>query len=156
MILKNRSLWYLNFIFILNFIPNIYSKSIPQEFPENIIPELLTTIATEDELLTILENNKPTVIMGFMDHCNHCNTIAPEFEKMAHDKKYNHITFMKANGHGPHGLKIHKHVARESKNKFTIPGYPSFIFINHGKIVNVLIGGDKDKLEQHLKQFKKS
>tara|TARA_Y100000588_G_C14277702_1_gene935227 strand:+ start:7081 stop:7491 length:411 start_codon:yes stop_codon:yes gene_type:complete len=113
----------------------------------------ITNINTEDHFLSVLDQKKPSIIFSSMNHCPHCNMIEPEFTKLAQNKKYNKIQFMKTNGPA---LNIHKHVKRETNNKFKIPGYPAFLFIKDKKIHHVTLGANKDILHTKIKEFLKS
>lgn len=160
MILKKAGLWYLYFIFFLSSTA-VYSREnialeptqSTQSTLEKVEQDLVKAIATEDAFLSLLDQDSPTVVMCWMDNCPHCNTIKPAFNKLAQEPKYKKISFAQANGPA---LKIHKHVARETEHSdkpLKIPGFPSFVFIKGKRIVDVLIGGNEDKLKQKLKSL---
>lgn len=168
MILKNKYLWYLNFIFMTYSASHIQAKSAMLEMQHRSISRfndpsaifdttkadylesLVALIDTEDQLLAALDSQKPTAILLFMNNCTYCKTITPIFQKHALEPRFKKVNFLQANGYD---LKAHTHVKRESKDQFKIPGYPSVLFVNKGKIVDVLIGGDPTKLEQKLNSF---
>lgn len=144
MILKNGRLWYLNFaIFFL-----LSGYILPEAKSKNISP-----INTVDQLLDILDSKKPTIIKTYSERCPFCSMIAPTFEKIANQSKYKAIAFHKADGKA---LEAHKHVSHKSDGKHKIPGYPTFIFIHKGNIVDLLIGGDEKKLTEKIEKFMKS
>lgn len=155
MILKKKILWYLNFIFLLN-QSNVYADTTANKainiYHQKNTEESIKKIATIDQFLTILDSVEPTVIFASMKNCPHCKIVKPKFKNASLNKKHHKIKFTQVNGPA---LKIHKHVARESKDKFKIPGYPSFIFVKNKKIVDVLIGGEIKELEQKLKNLMK-
>lgn len=136
MLRKTRSILYIASILLVS---SIISTATP-----------IKTVDTEDEFLDIIDQKKPAIIMGSMDHCSHCKNIDPTFETLA--KKHKKISFYKANGPS---IKMHEHVKRESKGKFQIPGYPVFIFIKNKRIASVLIGGAPESLESAIKEFEK-
>ena len=168
MILKNKYLWYLNFIFISYSASYIQAKSAMLEMQHRSIDRsndysaiidikkadalesLVALIDTEDQLLAALDSQNPTAVLLFMNNCTYCKTITPVFQKHALEPRFKNVKFLQANGYD---LKAHTHVKRESKDQFKVPGYPSVLFINKGKIVDVLIGGDPTKLEQKLNSF---
>ncbi|MBI2353201.1 thioredoxin family protein [Candidatus Dependentiae bacterium] len=116
-----------------------------------IIPKIISTIENEDQFLSLIDQDKPTIIMGSMETCPHCKIITPEFETLS--KKHKSISFVKVNGLR---TKMHEHIKNESLKQgtsFKIIGYPSFAFIKNKKIVYVLIGGDPKKLKDIINQF---
>lgn len=137
-------------------------------------PEPIQIIETEDELLTIIDSNTPTIIMGSMEHCPHCKHIDPVFTSLAKqhtasinkkktaslrkkdrsslDKNNKKIAFAKTNGPS---INMHEHIKRESKERFQIPGYPIFIFIKNKQIDSMLIGGTPEHLESAITDFEK-
>lgn len=145
MILKNGWLWYLNFILFLNLSGYTLTEAKSNK---------IQSIDTVDLFLDTLDSTKPTIIKTYSENCPFCTMIAPKFEKIASNQKYNkRISFAQANGKS---LQIHKHVPAKSNGKYKIPGYPTFIFINNGNIVDLLIGGDEKKLLDKVDSFLKS
>lgn len=143
MILKKNLFLYLNFIFLITLSNLTWTKA-----------NRVKIIQTENDLLTsYLDSNKPAIIFCSMNNCPHCEMVKPAFNKIASQEKYGHITFALANGPKLH---IHEHVKRETDGKFKIPGYPVFLFIKDKKIKNVIIGADKDKLNDEIKSFNKT
>lgn len=109
------------------------------------------TIANEDELLSLFDQTKPTIVMGSMEACPHCKTIGPLFDHFS--KKHQSICFVKANGAT---TKMHVHVKNESLRQntdFKIIGYPAFVFIKNKKIANVVIGATPERLENAIRCF---
>ena len=113
-------------------------------------PNENSTITLTEDLYAALSSQRPTVILGFMDHCPHCKTLMPFFEKL--EIKYPKARFFTVNG--PQ-LSLHKLVAQLSDNKFKIPGFPSVVFVKNRKIVDLQIGGNKDTLEEKIKKLLK-
>lgn len=117
--------------------------------PKSSIPE----ITQPNDLKILLTNQQPTIIMGYMNHCPHCNKLLKHFETLP--KKYQRVMFLITNG--PH-LKLHEEVAKFKKDKnnnFKIPGYPSIVFIKGGKPVNLQIGGNEKTLDENIKNLLK-
>lgn len=124
---------------------------------KNIIEGVVREVTTEDGLHMALTSSNPTVVLGYMDPCPHCSSIKPNLATLA--KKYPKINFITANG--PR-LVMHKKVAALSNNTIKVPGYPTTVFVNNGNIIDHVIGGNKQKLDQKtselaatLKQSKK-
>lgn len=113
-------------------------------------PHQVEEVTMMDELFKHLSSQKPTVIMGFMNHCSHCKTVSKFFETLP--QKYNKINFVVVNGPK---LSLHKEVAKLSENNFKIPGYPSLVFIKNGKISDVQIGGNPKAIEEKIKTLLK-
>lgn len=105
-------------------------------------PSRVNSITTEDGQHAALTSQKPTVIMGYMHHCPHCNHLKPIFDKLAN--KYPLISFVTINGPA---LNMHQKVAYLTNGTKKIPGYPTVVAIKNGKIVDMVIGGDKKKIE---------
>ena len=72
----------------------------------------IKTILNEDELVCLIDQKHPTIIMGSMEACPHCKTITPLFEDQA--KKHTSINFVKSNGPK---INMHGVVKRESQGK---------------------------------------
>ena len=105
----------------------------------------VSEVTTEDGLHGALTSSTPTVVMGYMHNCTHCNALKPDFTMLA--KKYPKINFILANGPN---LIMHKRVAQLTDNAIKIPGYPTVVFINPAasphQITDSLIGGNRQKL----------
>lgn len=117
--------------------------------PHSHIPE----ITQKSDLKTFLTEQKPTIILGFMNHCPHCNKLLKYFETLPN--KHKKINFLIVNG--PH-VKLHEEVAKFKKDKhsnFKIPGYPSIIFIKNGKPIHLQIGGNEKTLDENIKTLLK-
>lgn len=144
---KNKFIFLLSitFIAIPTFVASHATNPPTDTFHEikNIIEGVVSEITTEDDLHAALTSSKPTVILGYMDPCPHCSSIKPHMKALA--KKYPKISFATANG--PR-LVMHKKVSALSNSSIKIPGYPTTIFINNGQIVDHVIGGNKQKLDQ--------
>ena len=121
---NHRYLYSFIFLFLLHFAELASVQSLVKKTGT-------VDIVTEDQLLQYFDKDARVVIMTYMHHCPFCNMIKPEFEKLA--KKYGHKNMTFAQANGPL-LNLHKHVERETEKKLSIPGYPNFIFIKHGKI----------------------
>ncbi|MBP7854615.1 thioredoxin family protein [Candidatus Babeliales bacterium] len=101
---------------------------------------------THQELSQMIQNNEPTVIMGYMTNCPHCSKLQKGLQPLA--RKYPNANFYIVNGPEK---QFHKKIAALSK--FSIPGYPSTIFIKNGQIQNVQIGGNEKILEENVKKL---
>ncbi|MFA5998633.1 MAG: thioredoxin family protein [Candidatus Babeliales bacterium] len=114
------------------------------------VPNPVGEITSEDKLHAALTSSTPTLVMGYMSNCPHCNTLKPMYEKLA--LQHRSIDFLKVNG--PQH-KMHTHVAQLTNGDKRIPGYPSIAFVNNGVVTDVLIGGNKNKLESMIADFEK-
>lgn len=118
--------------------------------PRSTIPE----ITELNDLKILLTNQEPTIIMGYMNHCPHCNKLLQYFETLP--AKCPRVNFLIVNG--PH-LKLHEEVAKFKKDKnsnFKIPGYPSIIFGKGGKPKNLQVGGNEKTLDENIKNLLKT
>lgn len=118
---------------------------------QKIDTDTIVTINTEEELKNLLENSMgPCAISFHMDQCGWCIKMHPIFETLAKDNDFEHITFYSVNGPI---LKAYVHVPNILNEPVT--GYPTFLFMNQGKVVGKQIGGAssedmKGKLNKHL------
>ena len=110
-------------------------------------PEIINS---ENQLLAIIDNTSPTITFCSMNHCPHCNKVAPEFEKLASQPKYKQIRFTQTNGPA---INAHTHIKHESDGKFKVPGYPLFLFTKGKKIEHVMLGGNSEKLKDKIEEF---
>ena len=113
----------------------------------------IAEITQINDLQTLLTNTQPTVIMGYMNHCPHCNKLLKYFESLP--KKHSKVSFFITNG--PH-VKLHEQIAKFKKDKnnnFKIPGYPSLVLVKNGKPLNVQIGGNEKTLDENIKNLLK-
>lgn len=113
-------------------------------------PNPVGEITAEDKLHAALTSSSPTIVLGYMSNCPHCSTLKPVYEKLA--AQHRKIDFLKVNG--PQH-KMHTHVAQLTNGEKRIPGYPSIAFVKNGVITDVLIGGNKNKLESMIADFEK-
>ena len=143
---SHRSLLFLFVAICAQSASNLQGHQVPPP-PHSTIPE----ITQGADLATLLTNTEPTVILGFMNHCPHCNKLLKYFESLP--AKYPRVNFLTVNG--PQ-LKLHEKMAKFEKDKesnFRIPGYPSIVFVKNGKPVNVQIGGNEKTLDENLKKL---
>ena len=143
----SRRSFLLLFVTIIAQSPSILQGHIIQPPPHSSIPE----ITQAADLTTLLTSNDPTIILGYMNHCPHCNKLLKYFETLP--AKYPKINFLTVNG--PR-LKLHEQVAKYKKDKdsyFRIPGYPSIVFVKNGKPVNVQVGGNEKTLDENIKKL---
>ncbi len=113
--------------------------------PVSVVDE----ITTSDELHAALQSEKPTVIKLHSQNCPYCNMFSKTFENEA--KKYPNITFLAADGKKLNAPKIIKNF----DNSVIIPGYPSVVYIHHGKIVAHQIGGNVEVFKQNIQKLSK-
>lgn len=92
---------------------------------------------TEEDLRSLLENSQgPSAISFHMDRCGWCIQMQPIFQELADNDEFGHITFYRVNGPT---LKASTHVKEALNEK--IPGYPTILFMNQGKVVDKQVGG---------------
>lgn len=119
----------------------------------------LKEIVYEEDVPTALTSKKPTVILAYMENCNHCQHLKPFFKKQS--LKMPGVTFLIVNGPK---LSIPKYVTIRSKeqkllnpksHEFRIIGFPSIIFVKDGSIIDLQTGGSPGALaEKLIKNFK--
>lgn len=109
-------------------------------------------IVTQEDLHTALISKIPTVIMLKMEPCPHCNALKPDFAAAAKNPAYKNINFYIANGPK---LQAAQTVKSLSGGTIKIPGFPSIIYVNHGKIVDHQIGGNSKTLIEKTNKLAK-
>ncbi len=154
-------LYNLIFVLIILFSPYCLckvnkTKSIKQnQIIKEEVKKRVENIEKKDQFIEILNNKQKSILMCSMDYCGFCKMIEPKFYELA--DKYNKINFYLVNGPKLDADEIIENKLKLSKDKKLkkqkIDGYPAFIFINNKKIIKVLLGADKNKLEKELKDF---
>ena len=128
-------------------------------------------IAEESELAQIFTSKHDTIIMASMTYCSWCNKTKPYFIQL--EAQYtSKINFYIINGpqtrlqnylhdfthEGKHLTKemlekLKKQHALGVNNTLHITGYPVFLYLKHGKIVDIFIGGcSLETLETFIKK----
>ena len=127
-------------------------------------------ISQEKDLAKIFESKHDTIIMGNMNHCSWCHRTKPHFTQL--EEQYSSIKFYSIDGpqaklqaflydftqDGNHLDKGMISVLKKQRslglnNTLQIPGYPVFLYLKHGKIVDIHIGGcDFETLEKFIKK----
>lgn len=110
-------------------------------------------ITTSIELLNALNSQNAVVLKLSMPGCSHCTAFAKPFEQFSKENQYANITFYNVANAGLSGLNLPAVIREKSNNAIKLPGFPSFIFIKNGKIVDHQIGGNKTILETKLKKL---
>lgn len=105
--------------------------------------ETMINIQDNDKLESLLKNNMgPSLIYFYSDNCGWCSKMKPIVEKLADDDQFcNMITFYKVNG--PH-TKAQDLILTYLNKK--IPGYPTLLLINQGKVIETQIGGTTESI----------
>jgi len=124
-----------------------------------------------EQLAKIFESQSDIILMGTSEHCHWCIQTKPHFidlEKLYASK----VNFYSVNGYkiklqkflsdftinanhlSTNVLKtLKKHHALGEHQTLQIPGYPTFLYIKHGKIIDIHIGGcSKEVLEKFIKK----
>jgi thiol-disulfide isomerase/thioredoxin len=133
--------------------------------------DFITEITLEDVLVSTLHAKDSTIIMGYMHHCSWCVSTKPHFNALA--KQYaSKMKFYSVNGPQLNSAQhlntfttdqkhIGKHILPKIKRQrllgmnegIQIPGYPIFICIKRGEIVNIHVGGcSLEILEELIKE----
>lgn len=128
-------------------------------------------IAEEKHLEGIFNSEYEAIIMATSDHCHWCIQTKPHFTDL--EKQYGKkIKFYSVNGNKTHLQKfldsftsngnhlaknmltsLKKHRALGDHKTVQIPGYPTFLYVKHGKIVDIHIGGcSKETLEKIIEK----
>ncbi len=128
-------------------------------------------VAEEKELAAIFESKHDTIIMSTSDYCHWCTKTKPHFieleEQYKSKVKFYSINYSKTKLqsflhdftlNGNHLTKetikaLKKQGALGINDTLHIPGNPTFLYIKHGKIVDIHIGGcDLETLEKFIKK----
>ena len=116
-------------------------------------------IKEEKDLAAIFKSKHDTIIMGTSDHCHWCIQTKPHFTQL--EEQFGaKIKFYIVNGYSSKlqsflhdfthkGNHITEKLMKKLKNQnavgphdtLQIPGYPTFLYLKHGKIVDIHIGG---------------
>ena len=131
----------------------------------------VTDINEEAGLNAVFSSEHDTIIMATSDHCHWCIQTKPHFIQL--EEKYeSKVKFYSVNGYksglqkflngftmnGKHlstnMLKtLKKHHALGEHQTLEVPGYPIFLYVKHGKIVDIHIGGcSKELLEKFIEK----
>ena len=128
-------------------------------------------IAQEKDLAEIFQSKHDTIIMASMNHCSWCIKTKPYFTQLA-EQYTSKIKFYSINGpqsklqqflldftqdgnHIKHDMinVCKKRGCLGINNTLHIPGYPIFLYLIHGKIIDIHIGGcDLETLEKFIKK----
>ena len=121
-----------------------------QNCPNTMHQESIIQVTSSNDLQNLLINNQgPTAIAFYMDHCNYCSKTMPFFEQAAQDPQFCHITFYTVNGPL---VNAEKYILDVFQKK--LQGYPTFYFLNQGKIQNQIIGASsKNNMIQKLQNL---
>jgi thiol-disulfide isomerase/thioredoxin len=96
----------------------------------------IVTMQRPDHLQNFFQNNKgPSTVFLSMNGCGFCKSMQPEFEKLANDPQFKHITFYQ--GDGP-TLQADEHASNILSQE--INGYPTLYFFNEGELVDTQVG----------------
>lgn len=105
------------------------------------------TIASSDQLNTLLQENKVVIVDFYADWCPPCKAIAPKFEALSNEEEMSKIKFCKLNIEDLPNVGTH----------YTVRSIPTFIIFFKGKEVNRLVGasiqGIKEALMQQLEKL---
>ena len=119
----------------------------------------VTEISEENQLSELFSSKHDTVVMCTMNHCSWCIKTKPHFTQL--EERYAaKIKFYTINGpqaklqsflydHTENGKHLGKHMIKALKRNralgmndtIQIPGYPTFLYIKHGKIIDIHVGG---------------
>lgn len=100
---------------------------------------------TSDDYQALLSSGGVGVVMLSMDGCGHCESAGPVFDRLAGQPEYQEIEFIKLDG------TAHPDIMAEHK----LGGFPSFLFIREGKVVNTEEGFDEGTFTRNLEGHKK-
>lgn len=111
-------------------------------------PEMITN---QTELMKLLYAQVPTIILLKSKACPYCDSLSQAIKPYV--IKYSKIDFNQV-VNGPDMPLIATVKAADSSLK--IPGFPTILFINKGKIVDSQIGFNKQTLSEKIAKFNKS
>ena len=110
-------------------------------------------LTTSEELHNALTSSQLSVIMLKMEHCPHCQTLSPVFEKYARKLLGKPLTLYVANGPALQAATMIKNV---TNNTVKIPGYPSIMYVKNGKVFDHQIGGNTKTFEEKIQKLTKN
>lgn len=107
-------------------------------------------VSSEAEYLDALKGKqyKGHILKFSTDWCGACKVIVPAYEELAQDVKNADILFVSVNATATPGNNFAK--------KYKTKGYPYFVFIKDGNVVNDIIGANEDLLRDRVKHFRDS
>lgn len=137
----------------------------------SILHANVSEISEENKLTKIFESHHDTIIMSSSNHCHWCEKTKPHFIALA-EKYSSKINFYIVNysqtklqkflndfthdgAHLTHEVMklLKKSGALSAHKSLSIPGNPTFLYLKHGKIVDIHIGGcDLETLEKFIKK----
>lgn len=98
-------------------------------------------ITDQKEYTEIITDNELVFIDFHAQWCGPCKRIAPYIEELS--DIFDHIKF----------VKVDVDQMEELQNQFKISAMPTFVLLKNGKEQTRIVGCDKDKLKQMLKEY---
>jgi thioredoxin 1 len=97
-------------------------------------------IVSDADVNAVIKQSKTSlcIIDFFTDWCQPCQRIAPAYLELS--KKYSAISFYKLNGESDVANHFDRHVK----------GYPTFLFIKNGEVIDKFVGADSASLERMI------
>lgn len=124
------------------------SKEEALEYPQmdsNIeLPGLITRsvpVVNLSEYERLIQMNVNAVTYFWASWCGPCQMMSPYFEELS--KKHPHVEF----------LKVNIDEGQDIVEKCKVLSIPTFIFYKDGKIIDRLVGANKEKLRQMVKSY---
>ena len=100
----------------------------------------ISQLTSENFDTSVLENQKPSVVEIYTEHCPNCKVLHPVFEKTANENHENY-SFYKLNA------TEHLDVAK----RYKVLGVPTLLFFSHGILVDRKTGVlSQQKMEKRL------
>ena len=101
--------------------------------------KVISDIKEYDDI--IKDNSKLIVIDAYATWCGPCKTYAPEFERLSNE--YSNVNF----------YKIDVDNSPDIANNLGVQSLPTFYFIKGGKVITTIVGAQKTKINDTIKQL---
>ncbi|KAJ1812121.1 glycerol ether metabolic process [Coemansia sp. RSA 2599] len=99
------------------------------------------TVTDKKEFKKLLDQNSKVAVDFNASWCGSCKAMKPVFEKLANN--HSDITF----------LSVDVDEASDIAQEHEITSMPTFKFLDHGKVVDTVVGAKKQALEHSMDNF---
>ncbi|KAJ2553615.1 glycerol ether metabolic process [Coemansia sp. RSA 1933] len=103
--------------------------------------DTIIKISSKEQLDQILEKNSKAAVDFNASWCGSCKAMKPVFNKLA--KEHEDVAF----------LSVDTDENTEIAKEYGITSMPTFKFLDHGKVVDQVIGANRGELEKTMTSF---
>jgi thioredoxin 1 len=104
----------------------------------------MQSIKTIEEFNQLIKSDKLTVIDFYASWCNPCKIIAPKYQNLADDEKYNDVQFCKCDADE----------GEEVNDYCEVNTLPTFQFYKNNKLIIEFSGANYELLVKYLEEFR--